>query len=124
MPPSSGASSPPLSPPRRSARLAAQAQRSAADSASFSDNISPESVGEQFGLAGLTVLPIPAIDDIATIHTHAKERRAQLDQGTSTQNTLIYLVSLTLAIFDVLGAQGPPSQRRTVRLFCVRSGPA
>ncbi|KAK3364030.1 hypothetical protein B0T25DRAFT_529065 [Lasiosphaeria hispida] len=50
---------------------------------------------KRFGLAGLTVLPIPNIDDIATIYTQAEERRAQLDQGTSTQETLIYYNTTT-----------------------------
>lgn len=60
-----------------------------------SDDPSPESVGKRFGLAGLTVVPIPDIDNIATIYTHAEERRAQLLQGTSTQNTLIYYNATT-----------------------------
>ncbi|KAK3363899.1 hypothetical protein B0T25DRAFT_576363 [Lasiosphaeria hispida] len=73
---------------RRSARLAAQAQRSAADSVS-------DELAQQFGLAGRTVLPIPYINDIATIYTQAEERRAQLDQGTSTQEMLIYYNATT-----------------------------
>ncbi|KAK3364028.1 hypothetical protein B0T25DRAFT_597734 [Lasiosphaeria hispida] len=72
---------------RRSARLAAQAQRSA--------NSTSDDPAKRFGLAGLTVLPIPNIDDIATIHTQAEERRAQLEQGTSTQETLIYYNATT-----------------------------
>jgi hypothetical protein len=62
---------------------------SAADSAS-------DDAAERFGLPGLVVLPIPDIDNIAaTICTHAEERRAQLDQGTSSQNTLIYYNATT-----------------------------
>jgi hypothetical protein len=95
----SGGKTPSLSPkaplsPRRSSRIAAQTQRSAADRAS-------EDPAERFGLAGLVVLPIPDIDDIATIHTHAKERSAQLLQGTSTQNALIYY-NATTAHLDAL----------------------
>ncbi|KAK5656650.1 hypothetical protein OQA88_4630 [Cercophora sp. LCS_1] len=61
---------------------------------------------ERFGLAGLTVLPIPNIEDIATIYVHAEERRAQLLQGTSTQNTLIYY-NATTAHLDALDENYP-----------------
>ncbi|KAK3364022.1 hypothetical protein B0T25DRAFT_529018 [Lasiosphaeria hispida] len=50
---------------------------------------------KRFGLAGLTVLLIPNINDIATIYTQAEERHAQLEQGTSTQETLIYYNTTT-----------------------------
>ncbi|KAK3364020.1 hypothetical protein B0T25DRAFT_529010 [Lasiosphaeria hispida] len=84
---------------RRSARLAAQAQRDPANSTS-------DDPATRFGLAGLTVLPIPNIDDIATIYTQAKERRAQLDQGTSTQETLIYY-NATTSHLDALHSTDP-----------------
>lgn len=95
MPPSAGASP---SRRRRSARLAAQARRSTVNSA-------PDDPAEKFGLAGLIVLPIPDIDDIATIHTHAEERRAQLDRG-STQDTLIYY-NATTAHLEALCSADP-----------------
>ena len=94
--PSSGASSPPS--PRRSARLAAQAQRSTANSA-------PDDPAEQFDLAGLTVLPIPSIENIATVYTHAEERRTQLNQGPA-QGTLIYY-NATTAHLDALRSADP-----------------
>jgi len=82
----------------RSARLAAQAQRSAADNA-------PDDSAEQFDLAGLTILRIPNIDNIATVYTHAEERRAQLDQGPA-QDTLVYY-NATTAHLDALRSADP-----------------
>jgi hypothetical protein len=60
---------------------------------------------ERFGLAGLTVLPIPNIDNIATIYTHAQKLRAQQLQG-STQDALIYY-NATAAHLDALDGNYP-----------------
>jgi len=87
--------SPPTSPTRRrSSRLAAH-RSSAANSPSPAAQDHPLDPAEQFGLAGLNVLPIPGIDDIAAVYRHAEERRSQLDQGTSSQETLIYYGATT-----------------------------
>ncbi|KAK5653011.1 hypothetical protein OQA88_9297 [Cercophora sp. LCS_1] len=83
--------------PRRSARLAARAQRSVADGPSPAAQDSPLDPAQQFGLAGLTVLPILGIEDIATtVGRHAEKRRSRLIQGTLTQEALIYCNATTL----------------------------
>ncbi|KAK5657199.1 hypothetical protein OQA88_3257 [Cercophora sp. LCS_1] len=77
---------PPLSPshPRRSSRLAAQSSSAASDPA------------ERFGLTGLTVLPIPNINDITIVFEHAQELYTRLEQDTLTpQDTLIYYNATT-----------------------------
>jgi hypothetical protein len=53
------------------------------------------------GLTGLTVLPIPNIDDIALVFQHSQELRALQDQGAPIQDALIYY-NATTAHLDAL----------------------
>jgi len=104
--------------PRRSTRLAAQARQrsSAADStvaaatattAAAPQDSRPLDPAKQFGLTGLTVLPIPDIEDIAaTVQRHAEERYNQLLEGSSTQETLIYYNATTSHI-DAIHSANP-----------------
>lgn len=54
-------------------------------------------------LTGLTVLPIPDVDNITHIFKQAENHRAQLLNGSSTQETLIYR-NATTAHIDALTA--------------------
>lgn len=64
---------------------------------------SPSDAAEQFGLAGLTVLTIPDLDNIAAVYHQAGERYDQLLEGSSTQDTLIYY-GATASHMDALDA--------------------
>jgi len=55
------------------------------------------------GLAGLTVLPIPDVDNITDVFKQVEHHHAQLINGSSTQETLIYR-NTTAAHVDALTA--------------------
>ncbi|KAK5651237.1 hypothetical protein OQA88_12701 [Cercophora sp. LCS_1] len=61
---------------------------------------------KRFGLGGLTVPPVPNINDIALVSQHAQELRALQDQGTPTQDALIYY-NATTAHLDALRSADP-----------------
>lgn len=59
------------------------------------------SIAERLGLAGVTVLPIPTTDVVATVRRLAEEHSRRLDTDLSTQDTLIFY-GATAAYVDAI----------------------